>query len=30
LNGLRDAEQELKPLAERIWNYTNDRRFTIN
>src|SRR5205807_2168268 len=26
----RDAEQELKPLAERIWNYTNDRRFTIN
>ena len=26
----RDADQELKPLAERIWNYTNDRRFTIN
>jgi hypothetical protein len=25
-----DAEQELKPLAEQIWNYTFDRRFTIN
>ncbi len=25
-----DAEPELKPLAERIWNYSFDRRFTIN
>jgi CRP-like cAMP-binding protein len=26
----RDAEAELKPLAEKIWDYTDDRRFTIN
>jgi len=26
----RDAEPELKPLAEKIWNYTDDRRFTTN
>jgi CRP-like cAMP-binding protein len=25
-----DAEPELKPLAEKIWEYTDDRRFTIN
>ena len=25
-----DAEPELKPLAEKIWDYTDDRRFTIN
>jgi hypothetical protein len=25
-----DAEAELKPLAEKIWDYTDDRRFTIN
>jgi hypothetical protein len=30
LNGRDDAEAELKPLAEKIWNYTDDRRFTIN
>src|SRR5204863_7370324 len=26
----RDAEPELKPLAEKIWNYTDDRRCTTN